>query len=198
MRRRVLLAAVPVVAAAGAAAALSGLGSGSGRSGSDTAGGTPDGRLGTVETFVAGNRAPAPPITGELLDQTPVELAGWRGRIVVINFWGSWCAPCRAEAPDLQATFEATKGVGVAFLGVDVRDSRDAAQAFQSTFHITYPSLYDPPGQVAMGFNAVSPNVVPATLLLDRQLRVAAVFRKRVTGRELEAAVRALVTEDGS
>ena len=112
------------------------------------------------------------------------------------NFWGSWCAPCRAEAPDLEATYQATKSLGVEFLGVDVRDGRDAATAFQQDFALTYPSLFDPPGRVVLGFQDVPPNVVPATTLLDKQLRVAVVFRKRVTQRELEAAVRALVAEE--
>jgi thiol-disulfide isomerase/thioredoxin len=188
VKRRALLALAPA-AALGAAGC-------SRRSTSSVAGqGGADARLGTVETFPMEQREPAPQVTGELLDGTVFDLAAWRGKVVAVNFWGSWCAPCRAEAPDLEATCRSTRELGVEFLGVDVRDGRDAAQAFQSTFHITYPSLYDPPGQVAMGFNAVSPNVVPATVLLDRQLRIAAVFRKRVYRTELEAAIRALATE---
>src|SRR5437867_8922798 len=128
-----------------------------------------DTRLGTVQTFLAADRTPAPAITGELLDGSRFDVAGWRGKVVVVNFWGSWCGPCRAEAPELQATWQASKALGVQFLGVDVRDGRDAATAFQADFGITYPSLFDPPGRVALGFTDVPPNVVPATLLLDRQ-----------------------------
>ena len=154
-----------------------------------------DARLGTVETFPADKRHPAPAITGELLDGTAFDVSAWKGNVVVVNFWGSWCAPCRAEAPDLQATYLATKDLGVEFLGIDVRDGRDAAKAFQESFAITYPSLFDPPGRISLGFADVPPNVVPATILLDRTLLIAAVFRKRVFQRELEAAVRALATE---
>ena len=195
MRRRVVLTAAPWTVAA---VILTGCGS-QGRA-APTGSGSPqsDPRMGTVETFLAAERRPAPAVTGQLLDGSSFDLAGWRGQIVVINFWGSWCAPCRAEAPDLEKAFQATKGLGVRFLGVDVRDDRDAAKAFQKSFHLSYPSLYDPAGQVAVGFRDVSPNVVPSTLLLDRQLRVAAVFRRRVTGRELTAAVRALAGEQGS
>lgn len=154
--------------------------------------------LGTVEAFPADVRKATPAVRGELLDGAAFDLSAWRGKVVVINFWGSWCAPCRAEAPELEASYQATKNLEVQFLGVDVRDGRDAAKAFTEAFGITYPSLFDPPGRVVLGFQAVPPNVVPATVLLDRKLRIAAVFRKRVTGRELQAAIRALATEDGA
>ncbi len=151
---------------------------------------------GTVEVFPAAARRPAPAVSGELLDGTPFDLGSLRGSVIVVNFWGSWCAPCRAEAPELEATNQATKALGVALVGVDIRDGRDAATAFMADFHLTYPSLFDPPGRIDLAFHDVPPNVVPATVLIDRAYRVAAVFRKRVTQRELEAAVRALATEE--
>ena len=61
----------------------------------------------------------------------------------MLNFWGSWCAPCRAEADDLEATYQATKASGVTFLGINVQDSRDKALAFEEG-RVTYPSLFDP------------------------------------------------------
>ena len=191
MRRRTLLAVIP---AAGIGLAGCGRTAGSSAVGYQQAA---DARLGTVVTFVAAERRPAPPVTGELLDGTAFDLAGWRGQVGVVNWWGSWCGPCQAEAPDLQAAYTATKELGVEFLGVNVRDGHDAATAFHADFGITYPSLFDPAGRVALGFSDVPPTVVPTTMLLDRQLRIAAVFRKRVARRELEAAVRALATEPG-
>jgi thiol-disulfide isomerase/thioredoxin len=193
MRRRTLLAGLPALAAA-----LAGCTSPPAPTRSTAEGPSGDSRLGTVDTFLGADRQATPTVTGELLDGTAFDLADWRGNVVVINFWGSWCAPCRAESPDLQAAFEATKAQGVQFLGVDIRDGRDAAQAFQAALKITYPSLFDPGGRVALGFKGVPVTVVPATVLLDRQLRVAAIFRKRVTAREIEAAVRAVATEDGA
>lgn len=192
MRRRMLLALAPA-----AAFAVAGCAEQSAVSAADTDLGI-DPQLGTVVTFLAGKRPPAPPITGELLDGTPFDAAAWRGKVVVVNFWGSWCAPCRAEAPDLQATYLATRDLGVEFLGVDVQDSRDKAKAFQDGFGITYPSLFDPPSRLALGFADVPPNVVPATILLDRGMRIASVFRKRVYRRELESAIRALAAETAS
>jgi thiol-disulfide isomerase/thioredoxin len=151
---------------------------------------------GTVEAFAGDERAAAPTVSGELLDGTSFDLASLRGSVIVVNVWGSWCAPCRAEAPALEATYQATKDLGVTFLGVDIRDGRDAGTAFMAGFGLTYPSLFDPAGRVVLAFRDVPPNVVPATIVIDRQHRVAAVFRKTVTQRELEAAVRALATED--
>src|SRR6266498_3157145 len=99
---------------------------------------------GTVEVFPAAARRPAPAVSGELLDGTPFDLGSLRGSVIVVNFWGSWCAPCRAEAPELEATYQATRSLGVALVGVDIRDGRDAATAFMADFHLTYPSLFDP------------------------------------------------------
>jgi thiol-disulfide isomerase/thioredoxin len=193
-RRTLLALAAPAVLVVAGCARRAG----SSSTAAATSGQGSDARLGTVETFMGAQRKPAPPVGGELLDGSRFDIAGWRGKVVVVNVWGSWCAPCRAEAPDLQAAFTTTRELGVEFLGVDVRDGRDAARAFQDAFAITYPSLYDPAGQVVLGFSEVSPNVVPVTILLDRDLKIAAIFRKRVTERELEAAVRALATETAS
>jgi thiol-disulfide isomerase/thioredoxin len=191
MRRRTLLASVPAIAVAVAGCARP---SAQSRAGGENR--ATDAGAGTVETFRTGRRRVAPAAIGELLDGSPFDLTVWRRKIVVINFWGSWCAPCRAEGADLEATYQATRELGVEFVGVDIRDGRDAAKAFVLNFGSTYPSLFDPAGRIALAFREVPPNVVPATVLLDRRLTVAAVLRKRVNRRELEAAVRALASEE--
>jgi thiol-disulfide isomerase/thioredoxin len=151
--------------------------------------------LGVAVFFAPEQRVAAPPVAGELLDGTPFDLAGWYGRVVVINWWGSWCGPCRAEAPELRAVYDATRELGIEFLGVNVRDGRDAAVAFHDAFDHAWPSLFDPGGQIALGFHEVPPSVVPTTLLLDRRHRIAAVFRKAIREPELVGPVRELARE---
>ena len=94
----------------------------------------------------------------------------------MVNFWGSWCAPCRAEADDLEATYQATKGAGVSFLGINVQDGRDKAKAFEEG-RVTYPSLFDPAEPGWRSRFDVPPNTMPATMVLDRDGRIAAVIR---------------------
>ncbi|GAB4080751.1 TlpA family protein disulfide reductase [Modestobacter muralis] len=146
----------------------------------------------------AAERAPAPAFTGELLDGTSFSSEDLAGDIVVINFWGSWCAPCRLETPDLQAVYADVGDRGVAFLGVDVKDQRQMASAFLADAGAQYPSLYDPRGEIALQFRGFPANVVPSTILLDAQGDVAAVYTGAILQEDLRAAVDALLAEDGS
>ncbi len=150
---------------------------------------------GTSSVFAPAERSKAPRVRGELLDGGELDLAEFRGKVVVLNFWASWCAPCRLEAPELEATYQATKDLGVQFVGVDIRDERDKGKAFHNSFGITYPSLFDPPGKIAIAFRDVPPNTIPATIVIDRKSRIAAVFRKAVLRDELEPVVRKIAAE---
>jgi thiol-disulfide isomerase/thioredoxin len=132
-------------------------------------------------------------VTGELLDGGSYDLAQDRGKVVVVNFWGSWCAPCRAEADDLEQTFQATKAKGVSFVGVDSRDDRDAAKAFLRG-RATYPSIYDFDGKVALKFD-VTQTSTPATLILDRQGRIAVALRDATTTSQLQPLVEKVAAE---
>ena len=132
-------------------------------------------------------------VTGELLDGTRYSLAQDKGKVVVVNFWGAWCSPCRAEAPDLEATYQATKDKGVAFVGVDSRDDRDAATAFVKS-RLTYPSIYDFQGKVGLQFD-VTQSTTPATLILDRQGRIAYAIRKSTTRTDLTPLVEKVAAE---
>lgn len=170
-----------------------------GQSGSGIVQAADNGRVapGASVAYEPAERAKAPGLDGELLDGTRFDPASLDGMVVVVNFWASWCAPCRAEAGELNATHAATKDLGVRFLGVDIRDGRDQARAFVEGREV-YPSLFDPAGKVALGFADVSPNTIPATVIIDRQQRVAVVLRKAVTQRELEPLVRQIAAEEAA
>ena len=75
---------------------------------------------GVITTYAVGHRKAAPEISGTDLDGKPLDLAQFKGQVIVLNFWASWCPPCRAEAPALQAVSSETKSLGVQFVGVDV------------------------------------------------------------------------------
>jgi thiol-disulfide isomerase/thioredoxin len=89
--------------------------------------------------YTAGHRPLAPDFTGTTLTGSRFSFSSYRGRVVVVNFWGSWCDPCRAEAPALGVAAQQYRPSGVAFLGVDVRDTTASAEAFTHNFGITYP-----------------------------------------------------------
>jgi thiol-disulfide isomerase/thioredoxin len=116
-----------------------------------------------------------PTVSGPALgsNQT-ISTQDYRGKVVVINVWGSWCPPCRKEAPDLQAASVETKDVAQ-FVGVTSKDYDPApAEAFVRSFKITYPSIYDPTGKVLLAFaGELPPSAIPSTMIIDREGRLA-------------------------
>ena len=134
----------------------------------------------------------------DLMDPTrTVALDDFAGKVVVINVWGQWCGPCRAEVAQLQSVYGATNGEGVAFLGIDVRDNeREAARDFVVDHKVTYPSIYDPAMRTLIAFGGKYPTtVIPSTLVLDRQHRVAAVFLRELLAEDLQPVVARLAAE---
>jgi thiol-disulfide isomerase/thioredoxin len=148
---------------------------------------------GTITVLAAADRPRPVDLSGTTLDGEPLDVAAYRGTVVVVNVWGSWCSPCRAEAPDLQAAYQQLRGRGVAFVGIDTRDDdRAQAKAFQRQFGVTYPSIVDDGGAVLLALRgAASPKAVPTTLVLDTAGRVAA----RVSGRVGRATLVGLVED---
>ena len=129
---------------------------------------------GTATYYQPGHRAAAPAVSGTTLSGSRLSLSAYRGHVIVLNFWGSWCAPCRKEAPTLAVLSEQYQGRGVRFVGVDIRDETPAAQAFVRNFRIGYPSLNDNSDQIALTFReTVPPAAIPSTLVIDQQDRIA-------------------------
>lgn len=127
---------------------------------------------------------------GTTLEGEPLDLADLRGKVVVVNLWASWCAPCRAEAGVLENVSTETRSKGVEFVGIvsGGKDSIDNAKAFQRRFDLSYPSMFDGDNSLVLAFRGqLPPSAIPTTIVLDRQGRVAAralgeVDRSRLLG----------------
>ena len=138
--------------------------------------------------YTAGHRPLAPDFTGTTLTGSRVRFAAYRGKVVVVNFWGSWCPPCRAEAPTLAVLSEKYQPDGVQFLGVDENDNAASAEAFARGFGIKYPSVSDPGYVITQDFSAaVAISGTPTTLVVDRSGHVAGAVFGSTTYSELNA-----------
>jgi thiol-disulfide isomerase/thioredoxin len=154
---------------------------------------------GKVDIFYdpPGSRGTIGDLTGpDLLTDKPIHASDYNGKILVINVWGSWCVPCRIETPELEKMFIATQSFGVQFIGIDVRDDRQAAQDFVIDRHVTYPSIFDPSMRSMIVLGSHYPtSVVPTTMALDRHHRVAAVFLRALLHDDLTPLLQSLATE---
>lgn len=147
-----------------------------------------------VVTFPDGEREPLPDLAAKTLDGERLDLASLRGKIIVINIWGSWCAPCRAEAPNLEKVWRDTKDRGVQFVGINTRDTEAGARAFERNFGITYPSLLDPHGELQLEFRGkLAARTIPTTYFVDRDGTVAAKATGGLTEQRLRETLRPLL-----
>jgi peroxiredoxin len=177
----------------GTAATTDGAGAGASASGESFVGGT-----GLTTRIAAGKRQAAPELTGKDLQGKALQLSGYRGKVVVMNIWGSWCDPCRAEAKGLEQVYRATEAQGVRFVGINTQDLQIAnAKAFESSYKITYPSLFDPSGKLILKFpkGTVNPQAIPSTLIIDRQGKIAVRILHAVGEDELGSLVRSVAAE---
>ncbi|MBT2565408.1 TlpA family protein disulfide reductase [Arthrobacter sp. ISL-85] len=146
---------------------------------------------GSVTEFAAADRKEAVQIKGALFSGAAVTPADFQGKVSVLNFWFAGCAPCRVEAPLLEELHQEFKDQGVQFFGVNLRDEKPTAEAFEKTFNLTYPSFDDKDGAVLLSVSGlVPPGAVPTTLVLDKQGRVAS----RVLGEIEKGTLKALIT----
>jgi thiol-disulfide isomerase/thioredoxin len=170
-RRRALVSAVALLLATAVLGACSS-GGGAQQAGQNFVAG--DGAI----TLVAPDKRPTPgELRGRTVDGQSVDVADYKGHAVVLNVWGSWCAPCQQEAPALQAAAVALAGKGVKFLGINTRETGGtaAATAFERTYGITYPSLFDQGEDYLLALRgAVAANAIPSTVVLDPTGRIAA------------------------
>jgi thiol-disulfide isomerase/thioredoxin len=147
---------------------------------------------GRVASFPAGERAAAPEFGGTTLDGKPWNLADAKGKVVVLNVWGSWCGPCREEAPAF-AEAATELGASVQFIGLNTRDLDTAApKKFAEVFKVPYPSIYDPQGKLLLKFRGqkISANSIPSTLVIDKDGNVASRVLGPVTKQTLLGMVK--------
>ncbi|MGQ7295296.1 TlpA family protein disulfide reductase [Quadrisphaera sp. KR29] len=188
LSRRALLAGALALPTAAALAGCSGLG----QPGADT--GNQQGYVsgdGTRQILPVADRGEPVALTGRTAEGETVDVADWRGQVVVINVWYAACAPCRAEAPELAAVAGDTPDVR--FLGLNTRDDAAVALTFEKSFGIPYPSVLDAgSGQGLLALRGrIPPQAVPSTLVLDAQGRPAA----RVVGKVEEDVLRGIIDD---
>lgn len=112
--------------------------------------------------------------SGKTWEGETIDIADYRGRVVVINLWGNWCGPCHEEMPDIVAAEKELRGKPVAFLGLNERDNAASAASFERKYQVTWPSIADEGGRALLAFRGVlPPNSTPSTLILDAEGRVA-------------------------
>jgi len=129
---------------------------------------------------------PAPDFALKTFDGPTISLRALRGRPVVLNFWASWCPPCRQEASLLERTWRVYKKQGVAFIGVDIQDREDDALRFIREFDITYPNAPDPTGEVSISYGVSG---LPVTFFVSREGQI---LRRWVGALEKEVLVRSI------
>lgn len=149
-----------------------------------------------VDTVSSQDRGEIPVIAGTTLDGDALDVADLRGRIVVVNSWASWCAPCREETP---AFVELSTGVDpddVVVVGLNVTDDATAAREFVEEFAIPYPSIEDPEGDILATIPGVPPSSLPSTVILDRDGRIAARVIGATDAMELATLIAAIMDEE--
>ena len=131
------------------------------------------------------DRTAAPQLSGTTIAGQPYSTS-YQGHITVINVWGSWCPPCREEASSFSEAAKKFASKDVQFLGINILDNDASAQAYDSQFSITYPSLADPDESLVLDLKAILPSEPPSTLIVDRNGKVAVRAIGGITEPELD------------
>lgn len=146
----------------------------------------PIGERGTVGDFAGPN------LNG---DGSTIKVSDYRGKVVVVNYWGSWCDPCRAEVDDLEYAYELSEGLNVQFLGVNVQETRESGFDFAEAKKVPYPSISDQGRRTLLAFKGVPAGATPMTFILDREQQVARIYLRQVSVDELAPAIKEVAEE---
>jgi cytochrome c biogenesis protein CcmG/thiol:disulfide interchange protein DsbE len=148
-----------------------------------------------IQSPLVAKQAPSFALT--LFDGKAIKLEDLRGKVVLLNFWASWCVPCRAEAKALEETWKKYKDRGVVFLGVNIQDKEDNARAFIEEFRISYLNGRDSGGKIAIDYGVWG---IPETFFIDRQGRItykhAGAMNAPLITAKLEQALLGIVTAE--
>lgn len=150
--------------------------------------GLTQGKSGSSGVAAAGS--PAPDFQLQTLDGADASLADYRGNVVVINFWATWCPPCRAEMPGIQTVYDAHKADGLVVLAINAQEDHDTIDAFITQAGFTFPVIPDPYGQAIRAYGVRS---FPATFVLDRDGNIDTIHQGQITPEDLEMIVRPLL-----
>ena len=151
---------------------------------------------GVLTTYAVGHRKAAPAVSGTDLDGHSLTLSSYTGKVVVLNFWASWCPPCRSEAPALEQVYTDTRASGVQFVGVDIRENGASdGTNFVTTHHIDYPSFSDQSSRIALEFRKTGVESPPTTIIIDRQGKIAARGLGEMTYTQLLSVVKQLAAQ---
>jgi cytochrome c biogenesis protein CcmG, thiol:disulfide interchange protein DsbE len=140
-----------------------------------------------------GERPAAPDFTLERLDRAgDLRLSSLRGKAVVLNVWASWCIPCKEEAPYLEEVWRSNRGRGLVIVGLDAKDFRADARRFAERYELTFPLVYDGPGNELDGYGITG---FPETFVIDRDGRVVEAFAGAVSGEDERVRLRAAIDD---
>lgn len=153
---------------------------------------------GGISTVAKSERVAAPKLDGTSLADKPLDVADYKGKVVVLNVWGSWCGPCRAEAKHFAKVSQETADQGVQFIGINTRDAQKSlAVNFEKDFGVTYPSFFDPTGKLILRFpkGTLNPQAIPSTVVIDRDGKIAARTLQALNAEDLRKMIDPLIAE---